>query len=79
MNTCTDEDFADTAALIANLAALVIAVAELREAQQRAAQATAARTAASCERWPGPDSCATIIRGPLNPGPKPSESRLNAR
>jgi hypothetical protein len=36
-----------TAALIANLAALVIAVAELREAQHHAAQAAAARVAAS--------------------------------
>jgi hypothetical protein len=35
------------AALIANLAALAIAVAELREAQQHAAQAAAARTAAT--------------------------------
>jgi hypothetical protein len=42
----TDDTTLLTAALIANLAALVAAVAELRQAQQHAAQAAAARLAA---------------------------------
>ena len=43
----TDDTTLVTIALIANLVALVIAVAELRGAQQRVAQAAAARAAAS--------------------------------
>jgi hypothetical protein len=50
-----------TVALIANLVALALAVAELRQAQQRAVQATAARTAASHLR---------AARTPPPPGPK---------
>jgi hypothetical protein len=41
----TSDDTLVTAALIANLAALAVAVAELRQAQQHAAQAAAARAA----------------------------------
>jgi hypothetical protein len=53
-----------TAALIANLAALALAVTELRHAQQHAAQAAAARTAASdlrtarAQHRPGSESAA---------------------
>ena len=42
----TDDTTLLTAALLANLAALATAVAELRQVQQHAAQAAAARSAA---------------------------------
>jgi hypothetical protein len=52
------------AALIARLASLIEAVTELREAQQRAAQASAARIAAEQLRW---------AAGPQQPPPTPQD------
>lgn len=57
-----------TAALIANLAALAIAVAELRQAQRHVAQAAAARTAAmhlrACRQPPSPGARAGHPQAP---------------
>jgi hypothetical protein len=58
-------------ALMANLVALAIAVAELREAQQLAAQAAAARTAATCLQ-----AASVPARAPV---PRPGQARAPRR